>query len=225
MDSNLEQNLVSALKAFPKHWDGKQTILEMRSYGSHNWKQMEWFGFYFQELCERRLKQVGMKTPGTRYGMSEFDGFFDGFDWDFKAHCTEDQNGIKKSVVICNDLEATEITLSKYGKTGLIIACGKAEYDNPTTMAFKQWVKQLAGGVDSAYVKENIRRGARSRLRKTSFTVDHIAVYILDENTISKQLAKSGDFQKGMRNSNGNPRRSKFQLNLNEVQPYKIIKL
>lgn len=225
MDENLENALIRELMQFPAYWDGKKTILEMKSYGSHNWKQMEWFGFYFQELCERRLKKIGMHTPGTRYGMAEFDGNFDGFDWDFKAHCVEDQSGTAKNIVICNDLEATELTLDRHGKTGLIIANGVATYDNPETMEFKKWVKALSGGVDSAYVQENIRRGARSRLRKTSFTVKSIDVYILDEETIEKQLMRSGDFQKGMRNSNGNPRRSKFQLNLSEVKPYFTVKL
>jgi hypothetical protein len=47
------QRMAQQLSRFPKHWDGKKCILQMREEGFSHWKQMEWIGFYFQFLCEK----------------------------------------------------------------------------------------------------------------------------------------------------------------------------
>ena len=192
----------------------------MRDTKSQNWKQTEWFGFYFQELCKKWLVPIGMRCPGSKYGRTEFDGFFAKMDWDFKAHCIQNQKGTPQNTLICNDLEATTITIKKHGKTALLVANGVATYDDPSTMEFKMWVRELSGGEVSAYSMANMERGARSRLRKTSFRVTSIEVYLLGDTTIVQQLDELGDFQTGMRNSNGKPRRPKLQLNLTKMKPY-----
>jgi hypothetical protein len=64
------------LKAVPKIWDGKKSILEMKKQKFAHWKQMEWIGFYFQFLCEKYLKDF-MKIPGPKYDNVRFDGYID----------------------------------------------------------------------------------------------------------------------------------------------------
>ncbi len=217
MNIDLEA-LDGVLSSFPKHWDGKKSVLAMKEDGYPHWRQMEWIGFYFQYLCDKRLPSIGMQIPGTRYGRTDFDGFKD-IDWDFKSHPIYNKEGKKSNTLIANDLEATEKTLAKYGLTGLIVACGEATFDDPIKMPFRTWLTELKGG-ESAYSLENRKRGASKRLYKISFSLKSINIYLLKANDISRQRL----FQSGMRNSNGNPRRDKVSVDLSTISPVKSIK-
>lgn len=208
--------LSKVLLTFPKYWDGKTAILEMRDNGYPHWRQNEWIGFYFQYLCDKNLPKAGMKIPGTKYGRAEFDGNLM-IDWDFKAHPIFNKDGKAKTELIVNDMEATVATIAKNGQAGLIVACGVAKF-NDTDMSFRTWHKELKGG-DSAYSIANAARGASNRLYKVTFDVDHIDIFLLDKDTFASQSS----FQKGMRNSNGNPRREKLQVDLSTLTPIKTI--
>ncbi len=211
------ENTINALKEilkdFPSFWDGKEAILEMKNAGYNQWRQNEWIGFYFQYLCDKNLPKAGMCVPGTKFGRAEFDGNMF-IDWDFKAHPIHNKEGKEITKLITNDLEATENTIKRNGKTGLIVAMGEAIFDDPTFMPFRSWHKDLKGG-DSAYSLQNIARGASKRLYKTKFRVKSIDLYILDQHDLDKQ----GRFQEGMRNSNGNPRRPKLEVDLATISP------
>lgn len=217
MDATI-QSLSKILREFPSFWDGKEAILEMKEAGYNQWKQNEWIGFYFQYLCDKNLPQAGMKIPGTKFGRAKFDGNMS-IDWDFKAHPIHNKNGRENTELIANDLEATESTISENGKTGLIVAMGEATFDDPTSMPFRSWHKDLKGG-DSEYSLQNMARGARKRLYKTTFAVKSIRFYILNRHDLNEQ----GRFQEGMRNSNGNPRRSKVKIDLRTITPMSEIK-
>ena len=186
----------------PVIWDGKKSILDMKQADFHHWRQMEWIGFYFQFLCERRLSDI-LKIPGPKYGNVEFDGFKN-VPWDFKAHVST----AGRHNLIVNDSEATANAVTQYGEVGLILACGEAEYDD-ANRNFKKWHDDLKGG-RSQYEVERIRRGARSRLRKTFFRLEEIRfIKIADE-----LLVNCGSFQEGFRNADGSPRRSKVKIDL-----------
>ena len=77
----------STLSKFPKTWDGKEYIVQMRKEGSNYWRQMGWIGWYFQHLCDTRLNKV-FQIPGEsfRNGNVSFDGAVEGLDFDFKAN-------------------------------------------------------------------------------------------------------------------------------------------
>lgn len=210
---NIIQLLSEVLKDFPPFWDGKEAILEMKEAGYNQWRQNEWIGFYFQYLCDKNLPQTGMEIPGARFGNATFDGNLL-IDWDFKAHPIHDKNGRRATKLIANDLEATENTINENGNTGLIVAMGEATFDDPDSMPFRSWHKNLKGG-DSAYSLQNIARGASKRLYKTAFEVKSIRFYILDRHDLDEQ----GRFQEGMRNSNGSPRRPKVELDLTTITP------
>lgn len=192
--------------AIVKHWDGRQSILEMQREGSRNWRQMEWIGFYFQFLCERVLPDL-IQMPGPKYGNVTFDGFLE-TPWDFKAHAMNTSS----HQIIVNDSEATAAAIGQYGAVGLILALGKVEY-NDEVRSFQAWHNDLKGG-KSNYELERIERGAWSRLRKVSFDLQQISFIRLTDQT----LVKCGSFQTDFRNADGSPRRRKVLIDLEKLE-------
>lgn len=215
MTEEVLNQIISVLVKFPKYWDGKQAILEMRAAGGKNWRQNEWIGWYFQWLCETNLKEV-MRIPGYKYGNSEFDGYVE-IDWDFKAHSMFSRSGLASNKLAANDMEATLLTVDKHGKTGLIIAHGVAVFDDED-MTFRAWHGELRGGL-SKYSLSNLERGANKRVYKAAFDLKRIDLYLLDKEDVLKQ----GSFQKGMRNSDGSPRREKLLVDLRTVRPIRSV--
>ncbi len=202
---SVAREIANALSPIPKYWDGKQAILEMQAAGFPHWRQMEWIGFYFQFLCNKYLSHL-LQMPGPRYGNVEFDGFLQ-IPWDFKAHAINTSS----HQIIVNDSVAVSMGIRDYGSIGIILASGKAEY-NDENRRFQQWHNALKGGI-SAYEMARIQRGAWSRLRKVSFALQQISFIRVTEET----LAKCGAFQRNFRNSNGKPRRAKVLIDLEEI--------
>lgn len=200
------KQIADILKNIPRFWDGRKVILEMKGNGFPHWKQMEWIGFYFQYLCENNLSSI-MDMPGPRYGNVSFDGLKD-IPWDFKAHAMNTSS----HEIIVNDSEATARAIEEYGAVGLILAVGEVMY-NDENRTFKSWHDKLKGDM-SSYVKENLERGAWSRLRKVSFNLQQITFVELTDSS----LVKCGSFQSDFRNSNGNPRRVKVLINLEKLE-------
>ncbi len=194
-----------SLSNLPKYWDGKQSILEMRDQDYPHWRQMEWIGFYFQFLCAKHLSGL-VQMPGPKYGSVEFDGFLE-IPWDFKAHASNTSS----HQVIVNDSSAISRGIQDYGSVGVILAVGKVEY-NDVDRSFQQWHNQIKGGM-SSYEMERIKRGAWSRLRKTSFALQQISFIQITDET----LVKCGSFQQDFRNSNGRPRKAKVLLDLEQL--------
>jgi hypothetical protein len=200
------QRMAQQLSRFPKHWDGKKCILQMREEGFSHWKQMEWIGFYFQFLCEKIFSGV-LEIPGPAYGGKVvFDAFLK-IPWDFKAHAINTSS----HQIIVNDSEAISRAIGDYGSVGVILALGQVVY-NDENRSFQQWHTQLKGG-PSKYEKQRIRRGAWSRLRKVFFDLKQIAFIQITDKT----LVKCGSFQEDFRNSNGKPRRRKVLLDLEKL--------
>jgi len=199
------------LKKIPKEWDGKESILDMKNNDGKHWKQMEWIGFYFEFLCERHLKDI-IEFHKIKYDNTSFDGFLE-VPFDFKTHI---QNSKVKDVVI-NDKEAILNALRDYGYIIIIMALGKAEY-NDLDRSFYRWHEEIKGG-KSKYEKEREERGAWSRLRKMGFDTEKIVIFKIDKET----LKKCKSFQENFRNSNGSPRRPKFSLNPKKLNKEEII--
>lgn len=128
ISKNLIDTLNKLLAEMPARWEGRKAILEMKNAGYPHWKQMEWIGFYFQFLCDAKLSSI-METPGPKYGRVEFDGFSE-IPWDFKAHPEKNAKGQKSKSVIVNDRLATAQAIKKFGGAGLILAIGKAVYND-----------------------------------------------------------------------------------------------
>ena len=209
----LNQKIVDTVEAlrvatrnFPKIWDGKNAILEMKEGGSRNWKQMEWQGWYFQYLCNSHFKGI-LDMPGKTYGNVEFDAFSE-ITWDFKSHASTS----KSRDIICNDTEAILNTIADYGYYGIILAVGEAEY-NDEDGTFKAWHDDLKGE-KSKYVLEQENKYGKSRIRKTKFVLSKIDFACFDLEALRQC---GGSFQEGFRNADGSLRRKKVSISTRKI--------
>ena len=191
--------------------DGKKCILEMKE-NELNWRQMEWPGWYVEEIGRMKLIQDMDGSMGPQFGRTKFD-YKNNHIWDIKVHTINNSDGW----CILNDREAIETVISEFGGIGFFIAIATVEYDNDGQ--FKIWHDKLKGKT-SNYEIERINRGARSRTRKVSCEINEwVAFFIDDFNILTEGMSNGwvGKFQKGMRNANGNLRREKIKVNLNSL--------
>lgn len=172
---------------------------------------MEWIGFYFQFLCERHLQDV-VDMPGPKHGRVSFDAFLT-IPWDFKAHAV---NTMSHQIIV-NDSTATAWAIKEFGAVGLILAVGKVRY-NDASRSFQRWHQKVKGGM-SRYEQQRVARGAWSRLRKTSFTLEQLSFIHITDDT----LVRCGTFQMNFRNSNDRPRRPKVLINLEQLHREEMI--
>ncbi len=129
------------LTDLPTEWDGKQSILELKN-ANFNWRQMEWWGFYFEYLCHLRLSQC-FSFPGDQYRKSKTDCFDmkRTINWDLKAKVIKSDD--HRSIL--NDTYGIDQSIQKYGSHGPIIALCDVDY-NDEDRSFQQWHEQLKGG-------------------------------------------------------------------------------
>jgi len=212
------EEIVSGLQGIiPASVDGKQAILQMKKEDSRNWRQMEWIGFWFEHLVTKKLSTQIAVSVGPTFGNTTIDLALS-YAWDLKVH----PESKPAKPMILNDCQAVDACIAKHGGFGFVVVVGDATYD--TTGQFKSWHDELKGG-RSAYEEERIARGAPSRRRKVTFTPSRIeAVFIKDAEVIKNGLNDGwlDYFQQGMRNSNGTPRRAKYQIRLHQA-PDEII--
>jgi len=172
---------------------------------------MEWPGFWVECRVEQHLARVSGLEKGPTYGNVQFD-LARNFVWDLKTHS---ETG--SSVTPLNDQEAVVDCVRERGGIGYLIVNGVPTPDSDGS--FKRWHDALKGK-KSSYVKSNEARGATSRMRKASFEFTTVQGIWIDNESILREGIASGwlkGFQDGMRNSNGNARRSKFSLDLSKI--------
>ena len=201
----------SNLKNLPVHWDGKESILELKE-ANYNWKQMEWWAFYFEYKSEQILEGK-FEFPGDRFGSVEFDAKGE-MNWDMKAAAIKSDN----HTVILNDVEATKSSISKYGYHGDVIALCDVEY-NDENRTFQKWHSELKGGL-SKYEKERRLRTSVSRYRKTKADLSEIIFVIYEKNDLNKLTVMNQG-----RNSNGKPRPPKYMLDIEKVDEFYVDKM
>lgn len=193
----------SALASIPCDWDGKKSVLELKK-ADYNWRQMEWWAFYFEHLCHQRLDRE-FDIPGDAFGSVRFD-LKRSVNWDLKAKAIKsDQHSC-----ILNDKAATDASIAEHCEHGVMIALCDVEY-NDESRSFQKWHSRLKGGL-SDYEKERRKRTAVSRYRKTRAMLSEILFLRLDRAT-AKTL---GEMKQG-RNSNGRPRPVKYMLDLEAI--------
>ncbi len=199
------------LKHLPKVWDGKSSILELKE-ANYNWKQMEWFGFYFELLVNKSLKDH-FQFPGDKVGNVKFD-MKRSINWDLKSHAIKSNSHL----LILNDSESMQksVELNKYH--GILIALCDVEY-NDNDRSFQKWHTELKGGL-SSYELKRIERTSFSRYRKTRAELVELIFLIINQQNISKL----GLFSQG-RNSNSKPRPSKYLLQLEDLDKFENYKI
>jgi len=192
-----------ALATLPRVWEGKKSVLELKA-ADFNWRQMEWWGFYFEHLCRKRLEGE-FQIPGERFGTVGFD-LKRSVNWDLKAKAIKSDD----HKCILNDCRAIDSTIAKYGEHGLLIALCDVEY-NDVNRTFQKWHSKLKGGL-SDYEKKRRSRTAVSRYRKTSAVLAEVLFLRFDKTTVQRL----GQMRQG-RNSNGKPRPPKYILDLEDI--------
>ncbi|MDR2685896.1 MAG: hypothetical protein LBB23_03955 [Rickettsiales bacterium] len=202
--------LQELLKKINPVWDARKSILEMKK-ADFQWRQMEWFGFYFELLC-REILSKQFQFPGEKYGTTTFD-LFRTFNWDLKAHAAN-----AGRIIQLNDCESMRESIKKHGFHGEIVANCDIEY-NDHDRSFQKWHTELKGG-KSDYEIERESRTTNSRLRKTAAELKEIIFVILSE----KDLPNLDILRQG-RNSNGAPRPDKYGFNLdnNDIKITKVV--
>jgi hypothetical protein len=193
----------ASLADLPRVWEGKKSVLELKD-ANYNWKQMEWWAFYFEHLCHQRLRGK-FEIPGERFGTVIFD-LKGCVNWDLKAKAIKSD----EHKCILNDCSAIDSAIAKYGEHGVIIALCDVEY-NDVNRTFQKWHSELKGGL-SAYEKDRRTRTEVSRYRKTKAELAEVLFLRLDKAGV----ARMGQLKQG-RNSNGAPRPPKYMLDLEDV--------
>lgn len=205
------ERLRPLLRAFPRNWDGRSCILEMKENGGR-WRDMEWIGWYFEYLCQRRLAGI-LKMPSEKCLRCRFDGY-GAVNWDFKAKATKSDD----HRAILNDLESMDLSIKHHGEHGIVLALLNVDY-NDDDRTFQRWHTQLKGG-KSAYELKREERTAISRWRKTK--AELVEILILRVNAKNKHCLSI--HQQG-RNSNGKPRPAKYMLDLEKMGSMLIEKI
>ncbi|GMA87478.1 hypothetical protein GCM10025868_27280 [Angustibacter aerolatus] len=133
--------LVRALgQELSDRWDGRESVTWMRENGSRQWRQTEWFGWYFEEkvraILNDRWPTPPVGGPRVKYGSTFFDYASPTRVWDAKAHTAQQvsvppdgrapRNGSKFAWL--NDSEAVRACVADQG-LGFIIIDGLAGMD------------------------------------------------------------------------------------------------
>ncbi|MCW5763417.1 MAG: hypothetical protein KIT88_09280 [Phycisphaeraceae bacterium] len=194
--------IIPLLADIPMRWDGKSCVLEMKE-RNFQWRQMEWWAFYFELLCRDRLSSV-LRMPGDRYNSVQWDAT-GRINWDFKSKAIKtDTNSF-----ILNDQEAMNASVETHGEHGLIVCLCDVEY-NDKDRTFQRWREELAGG-RSAYQQQREKRTSNSRYRK----VLAVPVELVFMRFDAASLSRLGTMRQG-RTSNGKPRPVKYSVNLEQ---------
>lgn len=188
------------LKRLPLRWEGKSCVLEMQDL-KYNWRQVEWWAFYFELLCSRHLCPP-LVMPGERVGTVKWDAK-GRINWDFKAKAIKSDS----HSFILNDVEATKASVRKNGEHGVLIALCDVEY-NDADRSFQKWRTELQGG-KSKYTLAREARTSTSRYRKTLAVLVEVLFVRLDQAALKKL-----DFMAQGRNSNAKARPKKYLLDL-----------
>ncbi len=204
----------SLLNDFPVFWDGRESVLELKT-ANFNWRQMEWWGFYFEYIAFGKLKG-SFSIPGDLFGKVKTACFdFKGtINWDLKAKAIKSDDHQS----ILNDTEAMDWSIKQYGSHGLVIALCDVEY-NDTNRSFQKWHEELKGG-KSKYEIAREQRTSVSRYRKTRAELVEILFLVVT----SKNRSALGIHHQG-RNSNGKPRPPKYMLDYDTIGKFLVDKI
>lgn len=171
---------------------------------------MEWVGFWFEYFIDDVVLTKTSGLTGPKFGRTQFDLML-GDPWDLKAHPKDIDE------VILNDVDAVNQCISQYGSINYFLLSGDVSYDDEE-QTFKHWHDSMKGKV-SKYVERGIASGRTSRRRKTAFRPKELLGVQVDAKSLKYGLSSGAItyFQKGMKNSNGNPRNAKYKICLDKT--------
>ncbi len=200
-DLNILKAKLASLKTV---WEGKPSVLELKQ-ANYNWKQMEWWAFYFEYLCYKVLLS-DFQHPGDHFDSVTFD-LRRNVNWDLKAKAIKSDD----HRAILNDVRAMKQSIAQNGgEHGVIIALCDVEY-NDIDRSFQKWHTELKGDL-STYEIERKARTSISRYRKTKAVLTEIL--FLRFTCADLELLST---MKQGRNSNGKPRPEKYMIDLENI--------
>lgn len=200
----MHEELLVLKEKIPKYLDGKFMINEMIMKGSPNWRQDEYYAFYYEEIVREIL---GLPFGKKYEGKKPIDYLYLGANMDCKCHCIHNPNGKKNNEIIVNNLVDCLKAIEEHGC--LRILCFEGEGDFDYNGEFKDYHKQLKLMYPSSHKnKAPERERRRPRKMKKGFTINRICVYKITQ----EDLVRSKTFQGGMKNWNGNIRKPKLSF-------------
>lgn len=225
--------LVATLsRGLRRHWDGRESVLEMKDSGSTQWRQPEWAGFYFEEKVRELLNEdyptPPLGGPRVRFGNTVFDYASPSRVWDAKAHTAlrmqlpdgRQYRATGDAVSWLNDARAMRECIKLQG-LGFLVADGLAGFD--ATGEFKTWHKGLAESIGKripVYKPSTDRR----RQRKADFTLIGLrAIWIEDEADLDAAITSGWIFQTRQPNWAGTvARNDKFKARLERAAHWQV---
>lgn len=207
--------ITNVLSNMEKIWDGVESGKEMLSAGDKNWQQIEWIGWFFEFWAKQNLnKYFDIHNNISSSDRSLFDAH-NIFPWDFKTHVKYNAEGAPNKETPLNDKEAIDNALTKYGKIGIIIVEGEAEFGEK----YESW-RMEAKGKPSKTQLRNKEEGRKSRKRKDSFKIDAANLYIINQEDMKALIDKKivTIFKQG-RQADGTPRKPKYKIDASRVSP------
>jgi len=192
--------------------DGRDAIVEMKDEGFPGWPEVEWAGFHvkylIQKICQKKLAdKVKPLTIRKRHLVKGE------YLWDPRFCANEEKHVILGDVDEYLELIETEGN----GGIGLLIINAVAKYD--LNGDFRRWHDELKGG-PSEYTVEREVEGRPPRMRKTEYMITTVTGYYFTLSDLEKGVERGwlrDDFQRGMRNFDGSPRKEKYLLSLYET--------
>jgi hypothetical protein len=205
--------LVESLKPLAGYWNGRQKIQEMKKGGCPHWRQMEWFGFYFEWQGKELLTSKNGGSDGPRYGRTAID-YKLSYPWDLKMHSIPP----RPSIASLNDVLAVDRAIDEYGGVGFLIGCGHPELD--AGGEFRDWHVTYSGG-PSDYSLKRKAEGSPSRTRKSGFLLRYVVGFFLSSHDEVRRAIGEGWLtnrnQAGMRNSNDAIRNAKYGVVVEKI--------
>lgn len=205
-------------KYFPKIFDAKESIKWLHKHSNQK-KQDEWAAFFFEEYSFPLLINFLGGWKGPRITKDKRFDYQREFVWDLKMESIKDRNGKKTKIIILNDQSATDRIIKDEKGIGFIIS--KTEFSFDLDGGLKTWKNKF----EDKIIKK--AGPGKARTLKTNGNVQEIiSVLIQGEKEMEKAIEDGwiSLFKQG-RNSNGEPRPPKYQMNLEKIPRENIVKL
>jgi len=203
---------------FPKQFDAKESIIWLHKYSNQK-KQDEWAAFYYEEYAFPLLTNFLGGWKGPRITKDKRFDYQREYVWDLKMESMYDKNGAKTKWVILNDKSATDRIINDEKGIGFIIAKTRFSFDLDGKL--KTWRNKFENKISK-------KTGpGKTRVLKTNGNVqEFFAVLIKDKKGIKKAITEKWiDIFKQGRNSNGDPRPPKYQMNIEKIPIKNIVKI
>ncbi len=203
---------------FPKIFHGVESVKWLHQHSSQG-RQDEWAAFFFEEYSFPLLTNFLGGWKGPRITRDKRFDYQREFVWDLKLESNYDKNDKSSDWIILNDKNATDRIIKLEAGIGFIITKVNFKFDN--TASFRNWRLGF-----EKKIKKKTGPGKSRILKESGKITELLAIIIKDEKILEIGIKEGwiGLFKQG-RNSDGNPRPPKYQINVKKTPKKFIVKL